>query len=114
MIQVRHRKASGRLDEAWEFDPARRVIDVVLRQGSAEPLAFAVPVCAIDKPRLGAFAMSRFDGESWRILPSRFVLQGEKLVHQELAIHEAIGGRVQLVLTHAPLDVDAELEVMSL
>ncbi len=54
MIQVRHRLASGRVDEAWEFDPARQVVEVVLRQGSAEPLAFTVPVCAIDRPRLGA------------------------------------------------------------
>ena len=114
MIEVRHRLASGRADEAWEFDPARRVIDVVLRQGSDTPLAFAVPVCAIDKPRIGAFAMIRFDFESWRILPSRFVLSGERLVHQEIRIHPDLGEHVQLVLTHAPYEVDAELEVMSL
>lgn len=98
----------------WEFCPARRVIDVVLRQASAEPIAFTLPVCAIDKPRLFAFAMSRFDSDAWRVLPSRFVMLGDRLVHQELPIHEALGGRVQLILTHAPYEVDAELEVMSL
>lgn len=114
MIQVRHRLASGRLDEAWEFDPSRRVIDLVLRQGSAKPLAFTIPVCAIDRPRLGAFAMSRLDSDSWRILPTCFVLYGERLVHHEMPIHPEIGGRVQIVLTHAPYEVDAELEIMSL
>ncbi len=114
MIHIRHRLASGRLDEAWEYDSARRCLDVVLRLGSASPIAFTLPVCAIDKPRLNAFAIARLDGESWRVLPSRFVLQGDKLVHHEVAIHESIGGRIQIVLTNAPSDVDAELEVLSL
>lgn len=98
----------------WEFDPQRRVIDLVLRQGSAKPIELTIPVCAIDKPRFGAFAMSRLDSDAWRILPTRFVFEGDKLVHQEVAIHEAIGARTMLALTHAPYEVDAELEVMSL
>ena len=98
----------------WEFDPARRVVDLVLKQGGARPLELTIPVCAIDRPRLNAFAMSRLDGTSWRILPSRFVWQSERLVHFEVAIHPAIGGRTQLVLTHAPPGVDAELEMLGL
>ncbi len=114
MIQIRHRSASGRLDEVWEYDSARRCLDVVLRLGSAAPLAFNIPVCAIDKPRLGAYAMTRLDGESWRVLPTRFISYGERLVHHESTIHSAFDKRTQLVLTNAPYDVDAELEALSL
>lgn len=114
MIQVRHRLASGRVSEAWEFDSARQVVDVVLQQGSADPIGFTLPICAIDKPRLGAYAISRLDGDSWRILPTRFIYSGGRLVHHEVAIHEALGARTMLVLTHAPADVDAELETLSL
>lgn len=114
MIQIRHRTASGRLDEMWEFDSERRVVDLVLRQAAAKPIAMTIPVCAIDRPRLAAFAMSRFDSESWRILPTRFIWEGERLVHFEVAIHPVIGGRVQLVLTHAPPAIDAELEMLGL
>lgn len=114
MIHIRHRSASGRLDEAWEFDSARRVLDVVFHLGSAAPVAFTIPVCAIDKPRLGAFAVTRLDGDSWRVLPTRFVLEGEKLVHFEVSIHPSLDKRTMLVLTDAPYDVDAELEVLSL
>lgn len=114
MIHVRHRTASGRLDEVWEFDPVRKCMDIVFRLGSAKPVAFTLPICAIDKPRLHAFAISRLDGESWRLLPSRFMFAGDKLVHVEVAIHHSLDKRTMLVLSRAPSDVDAELDCLSL
>ncbi len=116
MIEIRHRSCSGRLDDVsmWEFDPSRRVVELVLRQGSARALELTIPVCVIDRPRLAAFAISRLDGCSWRILPIRFIWEGERLVYFEVAVHPAIGGRVQLVLTHAPAIVDAEFEALGL
>jgi hypothetical protein len=110
MLQVRHRTASGSLSEMWEFDNARRVIDVVLRVASAKPIAFTVPVCAPDRARIGAYPVMRLDGESWRVLPARFVLEHGLLVPHDAAIHESFGRGSQIVLTHAPADVDAELE----
>ena len=108
MIQVRHRLASGRLSEAWEFDPARGTLDVVLQQGSAEPLGLTIHVCGVDSPRLGAFAVSRLDGDSWRVLPAQYVFAGGRLVYRDAPIHESLGMSM-LVLTHAPAEVDEEL-----
>lgn len=109
MILVRHRLASGRLDECWDFCAFRRVIDVVLRQASAEPIAFTLPVCAPDRPRIGAFPIMRLDAESWHVLPAIFRLEHEMLVPHDAVIHEALGAGRQLLLTHAPADVDAEI-----
>ncbi len=85
-----------------------------MRQGSAKPIAFTLAVCAVDRPRLGAFAITRLGEDSWRVLPTRFIYAGGRLVHDEVAIHEALGEREMLALTHAPADVDAELETLSL
>jgi hypothetical protein len=109
LIQVRHRLASGRASEAWEFDSARKVIDVVLQQGSAEPIAFTLPVCAPDRPRVGAHPIMRLDGESWRVLPAVFRFEGALLLPMDAPVHETLGHGGQLILTHAPADVDAEL-----
>jgi hypothetical protein len=109
MINVRHRTASGRLDEAWEFDSARRVLDVVLHLGSAAPIAMTLPVCHPDRARHGAYPIMRLDGESWRVLPALFRLESGHLVPHDQPIHESLGHSI-LVLTNAPADVDAELE----
>lgn len=77
MITIRHRSASGRLDMLWEFDPARRVIDAVLRMEGGPELAFAIRVCAPDKPIPFAHPILRLDSESWHILPAVFVPEDE-------------------------------------
>lgn len=141
MLVLRHRSASSRLDALWEFDPARKVIDVVIRLGSEKPRAFTLPVCAPDKPRIWAHPILRLDGESWRILPSVFVpleaaeeLQADDvhgipiprhapilLVPRDCrepaaacALHDAIGLGSHLVLTNAPPSIDIELAELSL
>ena len=93
----------------WEFDPSRRVIDVVLRLGSARPIAFTVAVCAPDRARAGAHPLLRLDGSSWRVLPAIFVASFGVLVPKDAPIHPTLGNGTQLVLSHAPADVDAEL-----
>lgn len=110
MIVVKHRTASGRLDQLWDFDSARRVLDVVFRLGSAHPVAFTLQVCAPDRARIGAHPIMRLDGESWRVLPAVFRMEHGMLVPVDAPIHESLGHGGQLVLTHAPADVDAELE----
>lgn len=109
MFQVRHRLASGSLHECWEFDAQRRVLDVVFRQGSAEPIGFTLPVCAPDRPRVGAHPIMRLDGESWRVLPAVFRYEGTMLLPVDAPVHESLGHGTQMILTHAPADVDAEL-----
>lgn len=118
-VFVRHRTASGCLDSCWEYDSARRVIEVVFRLGEGSPIALTLPVCAIDKPRFHAFALARFDDSSWRLLPVRYVLahpsrDDERLVHDERALHPSLDRGTQIILTNAPADVAADIEELSL
>lgn len=116
MIHVRHRSASGRIDAMWEFDGQRRVLDVVIRRGNAT-MAFTLPVCAVDKPRFGAFGLTRLDASSWRVLPIRYVwadASGTRLVHRSERIHESLSLGDAVILSQAPPDVDAELSELSL
>jgi hypothetical protein len=113
-VFVRHRSASARLDSLWEFDPARRCVEIIFRLGEAAPIALCVPVCASKKPRFHAFALTRFDGSSFRLLPIRFVpftpSQPDRLVHDQHALHPVLDRGTQIILTHCPEHVVAELE----
>lgn len=113
-VFVRHRTASGRLDACWEYDSGRRCVDVVFRLGEAEPIALCLPVCASKKPRYHAFALTRFDGSSWRLLPIRFVpaspSQPDRLVHDTHPLHPVLDRGTQIILTHSPPNVVDELE----
>jgi len=114
---VPHRSASGRLDACWDFDPARRLVDVVLRLGSATPIDMSIPVCAIDRGRIGAYAIIREDDESWRILPSIFVpISGTvaDLYRIDRAIHISLGRGDQLLLRNTPAGISLELEALAL
>jgi hypothetical protein len=116
MLHVRHRSASGRLDALWEFDPGRSCVEVVLRRGGAM-LALTIPVCAIDKPRCGAFPIMRLDSSSWRIMPIRYMwasASGTRLVHRDECIHESLSIGDAIILAQAPEDVDLELSELSL
>lgn len=112
MLQIRHRTASGSLTELWEFDPARRALDVVFQLGSAAPIAFTIPVCAPDRARVGAHPVMRLDGESWRVLPAAFRFEHDILVPYDLPIHPSLGHGMQIILTHAPAEVDAEIAAL--
>lgn len=132
MIQLRHRTASGDLANQWEYDPARGVLEIVIRLGSAHPVALTVPVCHPDRPRLLAHPMMRLDGESWRILPAIFLptvsvsrdRTRSGLTPHDCAragglrsavpceLHEAIGSPAHLIITHSPPEQDAELEAL--
>jgi hypothetical protein len=80
-------------------------------------LAFTLPICAIDKPRFGAFPVTRLDSSSWRILPIRYVwadASGTRLVHRAERIHDSLSMGDAVVLASAPHDVDQELSELSL
>ncbi len=131
MISLRHRTASGNLDAMWEWDPARGILDLVFRLGSANPRAVTVKVCAIDRPALWCHPLARLDGESWRILPAMFVPANSSLPGRPptlaprdclgsggglrgavpCELHEVIATSM-LVLVNAPVDVSSELEAL--
>lgn len=87
MLVVQHRSASSPLDSVWEFDPARRAIDIVFGLDALEPIAFTIPVCAIDRPRFGAHAMVPLDDACWRLLPSFFVVSEAAEVVAGIELH---------------------------
>lgn len=132
MIALRHRTASGRSDALWEFCSQRCVVEIVLRLGSADPLAVTIRVCAPDRPKLLCHPILRLDGESWRILPAIFVpavsvsrdRDRSRLAPRDCStrngglagaipceLHSAIGN-VGLILSNAPEDQNREMEAM--
>lgn len=124
MITLKHRTASGRLDALWEFCGERRALELVFRLGHAKPLALTVPVCAVDNPVLLSHPIMRLDSSSWRVLPMIWIVgESGRFAQLDCArkgastpceLHRSIGGATHLVLTHAPDDVDLELESLSL
>lgn len=110
MIQVRHRLSSGGvLWNIWDYDSARRVLEIVFQLGSAEPIAFTLSICAPDRARANAHPLLRLDGDSFRVLPAVFRVENEILVPHDCALHSSLSHGDALVLTHAPADIDAEL-----
>lgn len=115
-ICVRHRSASGQLDdEYWEYRRVDHRIDVTLRSGLLR-IRFEVKVCSQEKPDFGAHPIVRVDNESWRVLPARFVRCWRHRIEALAAISCPIGDILSpgqhLVLTNAPPHVSAELEVL--
>lgn len=106
MIYVRHRSASGRLDELWEYDPARHVVIATLRQGTAEPIDLTIPIASEARARYGAWKLVREGEDNWKVTPHRF--GSERLIPHP--IHRALGTNA-LVLLAAPWFVSAELEL---
>lgn len=132
MLALRHRSASGRLDQLWEFCAVRGVVEVVFRLAASEPIAVTVKVCHPDRPVLLAHPIMRLDGESWRILPAIFIpavsvsrdRDRSRYVPRDCSaragglrdavpcdLHTAIGSS-HIVLTNAPADIDAEMEAL--
>lgn len=116
-LRVRHRLAATADDHAWEYDPSRRVVDIVLRGKSDD--AFSVDVCDVDHPHAGCFAISRRGDEDWQILPTTFRwgrngLGQEALVLDERPVRAGMGKDVYFVLADVPAHVELELMELSL
>lgn len=112
MLCLKHRTASGSLDELWEYDPARRALDIVCRQG-ARTFAFRVSVCSPERPRLGAHALVRVSEGAWRLLPLAFYVAWEGLEPRDRAIQPWLTPGDQILLTCAPPQIDSELEELA-
>lgn len=114
MHVVRHRLASSTASDVWEFDPCRRVVDIVMRQGNAE-IAFRVDICSMLRPRAFAHPVMRVNGEMWRILPRQFVpIPGHPELYEprDCRIHMALGPGVALMLANTPAHCDVEFECL--
>ena len=72
MFTLNHRTVALASDSVWEFDPARRVVDMVIRLESGT-ICFALRVCAPDRASAFAHPVMRLDGEAWQILPAVFI-----------------------------------------
>lgn len=114
---VPHRSASGILTHLWDYDPARRCVDIVLRLGSAIPIDMTIHVCSIDRGRIGAYAIIRENDECWRILPSIFVpisAAVPDLYRIDKPISITLGRGDQIMLTNTPAGISLELEALAL
>jgi len=100
MITVRH-------GDSWDLCGA--VVHVTLRRGE-----FDVVVCSDARAVYGAHVIRRVDGESWVILPLRYVRVWPRGVEQLMAVSSPVGDGCspgdQVLLTNAPAEVSLQLE----
>lgn len=112
-VTVRHATASGRLDELWTFSPASASVEGLVRFGAVS-VPFVVRLCSIARPELGAHPIIRIDGQTWRVLPQRYVRKWprgiETLAPIDCALTDEfpIGASLELICT--PESVSEELE----
>ena len=110
LCTIRHRLASGHVDEWFEFlpaaggEPERIIMSVSL--GSAEPVVCTVPVCthrSRKEKMLGRWVLVRKDDQTFVLTAARMPTSMDCIAHSE-AFHEDLPvGSV--MLTHAPPDV---------
>lgn len=105
MRSIRHITASGRLDEHWSYDRARRVVTLFVRVGNVSLPPIDVPVCSDEARRAGAYPVRRRDGETWIILPARYL--SVAAAEPRAVVVEL--GREAVVLACTPSHVDDEL-----
>lgn len=114
-LSVRHVSASGRLDndERWSFDRGDWRIDATVRMG-ARLVPVVVYACSQARPRLGAHPLARVDGETWRVLPVRYVRAWpnglETLIAVACPIGDVLAPGEALALTQTPPNIDQELD----
>jgi len=105
----------------WEYDPTRRVIELVFRLANEEPATASVPVCSPRSPRRLAYPIVRLDGERWRILAARFMesiveVRGDRvtrlLIPESFPVHPRLTQGDHIMLCATPPNVDAELEAL--
>lgn len=113
ILYVAHVSASGRLDLGWDFIADEHRVDAVIRLGTV-PVHLSIHVCSRENPRLGAHPLQRIDGESFRVLPERYVRAFPNRIETLQPIRCPIGDILavseQLQLTHCTDAVVAELE----
>lgn len=103
MIALKHRRASGTLENLWEVDPQRRLVMCVI--GGA---GFDVPVAYALRPRVGAYCLTRVSEDVWRISPAVFYLQKKAFITR--AYHYPDTHVAEFIaLTHAPPKIQREL-----
>ena len=114
-ITLRHKSASGRLDNAWEYDQRTQRVHAVIAAGAIKS-SIDVEVCSPERPRIGAHPIKRLNGETWRIEAHRYVREWKNGVERVVAfpcpIGDAIGPGTSLTLTQAPPIVDDQLEAL--
>lgn len=112
---VQHRTASGSLTQSWEYDARERRVHVSLRVGLVI-VGFSVAVCHGQRPRTGAHSIVRLDGETFRVLPARFVqsFQHRRAQLEPIActVAEILAPGASLVLQQAPHHVSAEIDLL--
>lgn len=106
MVSIRHRSASGTLDNMWEYDPERRVLIVVVRNR-----ATTIPVASEKNPRRFAYAISRKSETTWQVAPAMYFRKQNDWYAIAIGFDEGLCDF--LFLTHAPADVNQELEALS-
>ena len=107
MIYIRHRSAAAGANAGiFDFDPARRVLDVVLRTGfEVEPIW----VCTAERPRFGAHVLVRIDATTWRVSSAAFLYPDLRRAPKAHAHHIDLPV-CELILTHVPPHIARELE----
>lgn len=109
MLYVRHITASGRLDEAWSYDPVARVVTALVRVGAVS-LEVHVPVCSRDAPRIGTHPIRRVDSETWLILAARYI---DRNAVRGCALAPELAYGTSIQLTNTPPDVTLDLEALA-
>lgn len=114
-VTLRHKSASGRLDNAWEYDAREQRVHAIVRAG-AIAATIDVEVCSPERPLMGAHPIKRVNGETWRIEAERYVREWvggvERLRAIPCPIGDAIGPGTSLTLTQAPPVVGDHLEAL--
>jgi hypothetical protein len=108
VISVPHRSRTGDEDVGWDFDAAAGLVRFAFRRGVVV-VDGELPVCTTERPRPGAHPIVRIDGESWRILPVRYVRCGTEMMSSDSALAPGLSFGA-LVVTDAPPHVCEALE----
>lgn len=113
MITLQHRVKARRREAIWEFDPSRKVIDIILTGGKA----FDVRVCSLLRPIFHAFVLAT-TGRSWKVTSFRFEggfaeeddgSLARVLIPQPAAIVRGLSIDDEILLIDAPAQIRAEL-----
>lgn len=114
-VHLRHRTASGSLDNAWEYDPVEQRIRALVRAGSMIG-GVDIEVCSPEQPRIGAHPIKRLAAESWRVEAVRYVREWpdgiERLSTIPCPIGDSLSPSASLTLTQSPPSTTAHLEAL--
>lgn len=112
---VKHRTASGDLEQGWIYLPNEHRVLVSLKRGSLI-VEFTVSICSDERPRMGAHPLQRASGDTWRVLRLRYwaaFRNGlESLEPCKCPVSEELDPGDGLLLTNTPHDVTRQLEAL--